>query len=39
MLDSVDIELANQGFTYTLTNTNTGSEPAAFEAKFAFVSF
>ena len=39
MLDSVDIELANQGFTYTLTITNTGSQPAAFEAKFGFVSF
>jgi len=39
MLDSVDVQLAPPGYTYTLTITNTGSEPAAFEAKYAFVSF
>jgi photosystem II stability/assembly factor-like uncharacterized protein len=38
-LDSVDVELEPSGFTYHLTISNTGSQPAAFEAKYAWVSF
>jgi hypothetical protein len=39
MLDNVDVQLGPPGFTYTLTITNTGSQPAAFEAKYAYVAF
>ena len=38
-LDTLDVELAPPGFTYTLSITNTGSEPATFEARYGFVVF
>jgi hypothetical protein len=38
-LDSVDVELGPPGFTYSLTITNTGSQPAMFEGRYGFVVF
>ena len=38
-LDSLDVELEPTGITYHLSITNTGSQPASFEAKYGFVSF
>jgi hypothetical protein len=38
-LDVLDVELEPTGITYHLTITNTSSNPASFEAKYAFVSF
>jgi hypothetical protein len=38
-LDVLDVELEPSGITYHLTITNTSSQPASFEAKYAFVSF
>lgn len=38
-LDTLDVELEPSGITYHLTITNTGSQPASFEAKYGFVSF
>ena len=38
-LDSVDVQLGPPGFTYSLTVTNTGSQPATFEARYGFVVF
>ena len=37
VLDSVDVQLGPPGFTYTLTITNTGTQPVVFEAKYAYV--
>jgi hypothetical protein len=39
ILDSVDVELAPPGFTYHLTISNPGPNPATFEAKYGFVVF
>jgi photosystem II stability/assembly factor-like uncharacterized protein len=38
-LNSVDVQLGPPGFTYTLSITNTGSQPATFEARYGFVTF
>jgi hypothetical protein len=39
MLDTLDVELGPPGFTYTLSITNTGSQPVTFEARYGFVAF
>ena len=38
-LEALDVQLGSAGITYLLTITNVGSQPAIFQANFAYVDF